>query len=142
MSFKAGERATALMTWLIGSAGIATGLLIGGLAGWLWTPLLWLLIPLCVGVVGFLWFYPRRWVAGFSGEMTAECLLVHRGVFWRREQWLLLSALRSVSLWEPPLHRRFGCRTLILRGTGGSVVLPLLGYSQAAALWRRLEALA
>ena len=142
MSFGAEKRAARLLALWIGIGGVVAHFVIGYLAWWLWTPLAWLFLPLYPCLYWAVWVYPVRWAAGYGGELDASQLYIHRGVLWRREWLLPLSALRSVEWWEPPLHRLFGCRTLLLRHTGGTVLLPLLPRGQAAALWKRLEALA
>ena len=124
--------------------GLGVGLMgaIVGVAAWRWWwPLAWLLLLLGLCGAWIVWWYAARWAAGYGGTMETERLYIRRGVFWRREWMLPLSALRGVEQWEPPLHRLCGCRTLLLRHTGGTVLLLLLPREQAATLWRRLEAL-
>ncbi len=141
MSFRADRRSVRLFRLLTGLGVGLMGAVVGVAAWQLWLPLLWLLLP--VGLCGawIVWWYAVHWAAGYDGAMKTERLCFRRGVFWRREWILPLSALRGVEQWEPPLHRLCGCRTLLLRHTGGTVLLPLLPREQAAALWQRLEAL-
>ena len=140
MEWQLGDGARRVLRLWISLAGIIGCLLTGGIAG-LFTP--WLLIPagIWAGAAVFLaLWYPGRYVSAFRGCMDQHSVRAHTGVFWRREWYIPLSALRTFESWETPLQRRLGCRTLILHFAGGAIVLPLLSAQDSERLVEKLKA--
>lgn len=140
MEWQLGDSARRVLRLWISLAGIVGCLLAGGLAG-LFTP--WLLIPagvLAGGTVFLALWYPGRYVSAFRGCMDRHAVRAQTGVFWRREWYIPLSALRTFESWETPLQRRLGCRTLILHFAGGAIVLPLLSAQDSEQLVEKLKA--
>lgn len=130
--------AKVLAAWIAGAGVLATGLA-GCLAG-LFTP--WLLIlagaAALFTVFAALW-YPPRYVASLHGQFDGDAVRAVKGVLWKREVYIPVSALRTVETGSTPLQRLFRCRTVVLRFAGGAVMLPLLPDRQAAELAGRLE---
>lgn len=138
MDWHLGEGARTVLRLWIALAGVAGCLLLGGLAGLL-TP--WLLLPAGVwggGTVFFALWYPDRYVREYRGRLDRDAVRAHTGVLWRRQWYIPLSALRTFESWETPLQRRFGCRSLLLHFSGGSILLPLLSAQDSERLTERL----
>lgn len=104
---------------------------------WLTRPL-WCLIPIVLAILVLVWYLPRL-TDSLYGETDDGRLYVRYGVLWHRETVMLLSALRTVEMWTPPLHRLFHCRTVVLRFAGGGVLVPLLDEKTACRLAAQLE---
>ena len=140
MSWQTGAHAPHIVAAATGAAGLIAAGILGALAGFLWLPLLWLQLPLWLAGLWGVCVYPTLWAQRSGGELQNGQLYIRRGVCWRREWRIPLSALRGLEWWESPLHRFADCRTLILHYTGGRVFLPLLPREQAMVLWEQLEA--
>ena len=105
---------------------------------WCRPPLSWWLPPAVLWIAGQWWYLPRlcRSLRGsFENHAVRFCV----GVWWRREVFVPLGALRNFEVWTPPLHRLFHCRTVVLRFAGGAAWLPLLDEDTARRLTALLE---
>lgn len=118
---------------------------VAAIAGTLWILLqLWNIHPETIAVALFLlipigWWYAGRWCASLSVRTTETAVLVKYGLVWRRELFVSLASLRTFEVWTPPLHRVFGCRTVVLRFAGGAARIPLLAEQGAERLTAWLE---
>lgn len=139
MTFRAGDGARKILMLAIAAAAVVLAGLVGLLAG-LFTP--WLLIVLIpgggAGIFLFLW-YPPRFTDSVEGSFDGEAVRAKMGVLWKREIFIPMNALRTFESWAPPLHRRWKCRTIVLRFAGGGAVLPLLSEEAALRLIEKLE---
>jgi membrane protein YdbS with pleckstrin-like domain len=127
-----------LMLWIAGVGILATAL-ISLLAG-LFTPLL-LRGSAVVGLVtiaAVLW-YPPRYVSQMSGSFDGTAVRAVKGVFFKQELFIPVTALRTFESSATPIQRLFHCRTIVLRFAGGAVMLPLLPSEQAFTLMKALE---
>lgn len=140
MEFEAGKGSVNILAAYISLLTVAVAALIGLLAGWLYTPLLWLLLPLLSVASFLLLYYPRRFAATMRGRFDGTAVRMVSGVWLRKETFVPISALRTYECWTPPLHRLWHCRTVVLRFAGGAAVLPLLSEEQADRLTRQFEA--
>lgn len=133
MHFSAGTGTIRVLTVWISVAGVAITAAISALAG-LFTP--WLLIGSAImgGVTVFaaLW-YPHRYASVLQGDFDGISIRSTTGVFRKRSLFVPVKALRTFEICSTPLHRIFGCRTVILRFAGGAAYLPLLPTEQAEA---------
>lgn len=139
MTFHTGHRAIWLLrtglTAVTAVAGVATHVLLYLLWKGLWWPWgIWL----GAWAAGWWWYVPA-FCRTLSGRFDGTAVRVHSGVIWRHHTLVPLSSLRTFEVWAPPLHRVFGCRTVILRFAGGSTWLPLLDAATAKALATLLE---
>ena len=85
----------------------------------------WLLLVAVWGAG--MWYYLPRLCRSLQGVFGKQAVHFCVGVWWKREVFVPLDALRNFEVWAPPLHRLFHCRTVVLRFAGGSAWLPLLG---------------
>ncbi len=85
------------------------------------------------------WWYVGRWCASIVVHTTEKAVQVRYGVVWCRELFVSLTSLRTFEVWVPPLHRLFGCRTVVLRFAGGAARIPLLAKEGAERLTAWLE---
>ncbi len=142
MEFQAGPGARKILILWFSGAGVAAVTVIGALAGLL-TP--WLLLGCAavgIATVILVWWYPPRYAARLRGLCDHQVLRAEKGVCWKKDLVIPLSSLRTVESWTTPLHRRYGCRTVVLRFAGGAAVLPLLEEEQAKQLARHLADIA
>lgn len=130
---------TALSLW-IALAGVLLTALTGLLAG-LFTP--WLLVlagvEITAAVFLALW-YPPRYAAALHGSFDGTAIQAVKGVLWKKEVFVPLTALRTLEIWSTPIEQAARCRMLTLRFAGGAVVLPFLSRETAAQLAAQLEA--
>lgn len=71
--------------------------------------------------------------------ITPDVVIARRG-FWRRRTYVLArDKLQSVHLVQGPLMRGYGLGRVVLRVAGSQVVLPDLGFVDAASLLERLR---
>lgn len=133
MTFTAGKGAIAVLltAWWMGSATAAWLLWWGFGRGW------WLLPCLLVLLIGTV--YLPIWIRSVYGELDDRRLFLRVGVVWRREMTVPRVAFRTVECLVPPLHRLFGCCTMVLRFAGGSVWVPLLDADTVDRLTTQLE---
>lgn len=128
-----------LMVW-ISAAGMIAVALISALAGFFTS---WLLI--LSGLIGaltvfaFLW-YPPRYVSSMNGSFDGTAVRAVKGVIWKQELYVPVSALRTFEISATPVQRLFRCRSVILRFAGGAVLIPLLPKQQAEQLEKIMEA--
>lgn len=138
MEFFAGNGAVALLRTAVSliAAAVVT---CAAVAAPVWSPFLWG-IPLVAAVwaASVFWHIPR-FKRSVWGTFDGGNVRIAYGVFWQREIYVPLSALRTFEIWAPPLHRLFRCRTVVLRFAGGAALLPLLGCDTAAALTEALD---
>ncbi len=139
MEFRAGTGATRLIRTVVWAAATAIAVVL-----WLpsrffaaWSPW-WAAVPLMVCVPIALWYVPR-FTRSIRGALTNDAVYAAYGILWKRELFVPVEALRTFEIWTLPLHRIFGCRTVILRFAGGSAWLPLLEKAEAYALTEWLE---
>ncbi len=134
MTFGAGRGATAVLRSIaaIGALGVIAVLRLCVGTGW------WYVLPAVLYTAA--WWYSARWTRSVCGTADDERITVRHGVLWVRETVVPLQALRTLETVVPPLHRAFGCRTVVLRFAGGSVWLPLLDEQTATELMHRWEA--
>ena len=133
MTFITGSGAVAVLltAWWMGTATVA-GLLWWGFGrGW------WLLLCLLVLLVGTM--YWPFWIRSVYGELDNRRLYLRVGVIWRRELTVPRVAFRTMEYLVPPLHRIFGCCTVVLRFAGGSVWVPLLDVETVNRLKAQME---
>lgn len=83
--------------------------------------------------------YTPAFCRRFCGEFDGNAVRTHSGVLIRRQTVVPLSSLRTFEVWAPPIHRFFGCRTVILRFAGGCAWLLLISEKTARRLTRVLE---
>ncbi|MPN12337.1 hypothetical protein SDC9_159653 [bioreactor metagenome] len=140
MKFAADYGAQRVLEIWIAAFGIAAVALTAAFAG-LFTP--WLLIITAVSggvtVFAFLW-YPPHYADSLSGSFDGAAVRAVKGVFWRKELFVPVEALRTIEMSATPVQRMFHCRTVILRFAGGSALLPLLPEEQARSLTAALQA--
>ena len=137
MTFSAGRGAPALLRILwTAAAGLTTGLLLL-LRRWI-APLWWSPFLLLLWAAGMWWYLPRL-CRSLRGTVEPTAIRFSLGVWWRREVFLPVDALRNFEVWAPPLHRLLGCRTVVLRFAGGSAWLPLLDEITVRDLMPLLE---
>lgn len=84
------------------------------------------------------WYTPS-FCRRFRGEVTETAIRTFSGVLIRRQSVVPFAALRTIEVWAPPLHRFFGCRTIILRFAGGRAFLPLISEKTAHCLTVLME---
>lgn len=139
MTFQAGNGAKKVLVSWMSATGIAAAGLCGLLAGLLSD---WLFIGAgavsLLTVFGVLW-YPPHYIRRMQGSFDGHAIRAVKGVFWRKELFIPMNALRTFECWSSPVQTLFGCRTLILRFAGGAALLPLLSAEQAKALTLLLE---
>ena len=133
MTFVAGTGATAVLRTAIVVVTVVVTALLRRLMGSFWC-----FIPVILCIPLLVWYLPRL-TRSLYGEMDEKRLYVRYGMLWRRETVVPLHALRTFEAWTPPIHRLFGCCTVVLRFAGGSVYLPLLGEQTAQEVAERLE---
>ncbi len=98
----------------------------------------WVLLPLLpVGLAA--WRHVPRWTNSLQGYCRNGTVFVRCGVLWHWEQYIPMNVLQAFEIWEPPLHRVFGCCTVVLRVAGGCVLLPLLERATADRLAREWD---
>lgn len=85
-------------------------------------------------------WYPPRFAARLQGHFNGRLICAQMGVLIQRTVFVPRSSLRNFEVMAPPLHALFGCRTLLLRFAGGSVVLPFLPKEQALRLVQMMRA--
>lgn len=140
MEFRAGKGAV----WILRITLIAGDLLLTVLIWfpsrlWPWWPWWCCFLPTAV-LLPAAWHYVPRLTSSLHGGFDSQAVRASYGILWRREIFVPIDALRTYEVWTSPLHRLFGCRTVILRFAGGSAWLPLLDQRDAYALTVRLEA--
>ena len=100
-------------------------------------------LPACITAGAGAWLavrYPLRFAAALQGTFDGQILQAHSGVLLARTIYIARRSLRNFELLAPPLHRHYGCRTLLLRFAGGTVILPCLPAQQALELFRAFQA--
>lgn len=106
---------------------------------WRAYPHWWLWLGWLIGwTIGIFWYVPA-YCRSLKGWLDGTAVHVEDGVWWHRHTMVPLSSLRTFEVWSLPLHRLFGCRTVILRFAGGSTRLPLLDTETVARLTALLE---
>lgn len=141
MTFCAGRGAVrVLRTAVVVGSIVITVLLWLPSRWWLWWP--WWVCVAPLPILGLLTVrYIPRLVSSFHGVFDAHAVRARYGLLWRRDVFVPLDSLRTYEVWTPPLHRLFGCRTVVLRFAGGAAWLPLLDSADAYHLTTRLEEL-
>lgn len=139
MQFAANDDAKKVLRIWIAAAGLVAVTLSAALAGF-FTP--WLLVV--TGFVGILTvyislWYPPRYADVFQGSCDGTAIRAVKGVLWKRELFVPLSALRTFEMSATPVQRIFRCRSVVLRFAGGAVLLPLLPEQQAEQLAAVIE---
>lgn len=140
MTFAAAPGARLALALWIALAGTLLTALTGLIAG-LFTPWLLLLAGFEIAAtVGFALWYPPRFTASLHGRFDGTAIHAVKGVLWKKEVFVPLTALRTLETFSTPIERLAGCRILTLRFAGGSVLLPFLSRDEAARLAALLEA--
>ena len=139
MAFRAGERAPFVLTlWMVVLA--VPLMAVAGVCVALFGPFLWIAVGVLGGASCFLiLWYPARFAAAFHGDYDGHAIRAVKGVLWKKELFIPMTALRTFEFWDTPLQRFFRCRTLVIRFAGGSALLPLMDAGEAAALSEQLE---
>lgn len=96
---------------------------------WLWTTLGWLAVFLILYLV----YLPLCYRA-VSFSVTADHVLLYKGVLYTRSLTVPLAGIQFVSLSSSPLEKLFGLRSVVVVVPGGRLVLPGLRTQDAERL--------
>ncbi len=110
--------------------GLTLGLLLGGLAWWIYLPLL---APL-FGLVYLPWQWPVIHHRHLRYRVDALGLQIRRGVLWRRVISIPTTRVQHTDVTQGPLQRRWNLATLTVHtaGTQGASI-PLSGLQHEVA---------
>ena len=131
MEFRAASGAVRVLRVLVTAVLLLTALLL-----WMLLPMLGIL-PLAI--LPFAWWCCARFARSVYVSLNVKAVCVRYGVFWQREIFVPTKSLRTFEVWTPPLHRLYGCRTVVLRFAGGAALLPLLSVATVGRLAAQLE---